>query len=35
MAMAGLNPAPDIVLCSPLTRTIQTALVMFQGTKVS
>lgn len=31
-AMAGLTPAPDMVLCSPLTRTIQTAIGMFEGT---
>ena len=27
--------APDVVFCSPLTRAIQTSLVMFEGTGVS
>ena len=33
-AMAGLSPAPSVVLCSPLTRAIQTAIAIFGGTEV-
>lgn len=33
--MAGLSPTPDVVLVSPLTRAIQTAIAMFEGTGVS
>ncbi|CAM9584461.1 unnamed protein product, partial [Scytosiphon promiscuus] len=33
-SMLGLSPTPSIVLCSPLTRAIQTAIAMFGGTGV-
>eukprot|EP00752_Nemacystus_decipiens_P010460 g9319.t1 len=33
-SMLGLSPAPSVVLCSPLTRAIQTAIAMFGGTGV-
>lgn len=33
-AMAGLSPAPSVVLCSPLTRAVQTAIAMFGDTQV-
>eukprot|EP00903_Cladosiphon_okamuranus_P011641 g10949.t1 len=33
-SMLGLSPTPSVVLCSPLTRAIQTAIAMFGGTGV-
>lgn len=33
--MLGLSPPPTVVFCSPLTRAIQTAVAMFEGTGVS
>ncbi|CAM9610841.1 unnamed protein product, partial [Choristocarpus tenellus] len=32
--LQGLQPTPDIVLTSPLTRAIQTAIAMFEGTGI-
>ncbi|CAM9877137.1 unnamed protein product [Ascophyllum nodosum] len=33
-ALVGLSPPPDVVFCSPLTRAIQTAVIMFEGTGI-
>ncbi|CBN75027.1 catalytic, putative [Ectocarpus siliculosus] len=32
--MLGLSPAPSVVLCSPLTRAVQTAIAMFGGSGI-
>ncbi|CAM9608223.1 unnamed protein product [Ectocarpus sp. 12 AP-2014] len=33
-SMLGLSPAPSVVLCSPLTRAVQTAIAMFGGSGI-